>query len=271
MPNVKITIIGYGAVGKTIPTVFVTKKNRPHIRVIYNIIDPLHNERSGPIEDSEYVFICVPTPSTGSGESDVSSIMFYLKYLVDIQYTGVVLLKSTVTPTALQTEIIPAVSSLNFSYYPEFLREKHADEDALSPSIMCLSYNNDHTIGKLNDLFVNHTHFNARDIIATRDHVSLSLFKYMLNSFLAMKVIYMNQYKDLCDAHSVDWGFMRHLIKTEGRIGNTHTGVGSGFDTGYGGKCFPKDVKAIITSADKVGVDLTLLKETHRYNEEIRK
>lgn len=271
MPNVKITIIGYGAVGKTIPTVFVTKKNRPHIRVIYNIIDPLHNEHSGPIEDSDYVFICVPTPSTNSGEADVSSIMFYLKYLVDIQYTGVVFLKSTVTPTSLQTEIIPATSTLNFSYYPEFLREKHADEDALSPSIMCLSYNNEHSLQKINDLFVNHTYFSVKHIIAVTNPLSLSLFKYMVNSFLAMKVIYMNQYKELCDAYQIDWGFMQHMIDVEGRIGNTHTGVGTGYNAGYGGKCFPKDVKAIITAADKVGVDLTLLKETHRYNEDIHK
>lgn len=101
------------------------------------------------------------------------------------------------------------------------------------------------------------------------DAITASLTKYMENSFFAMKVTFCNQMYDLAEELGVDYNELRECWLADTRINRNHTMVFKK-DRGYGGKCFPKDVRAIIKDAENVGISLDLMKAVDEINEKIR-
>lgn len=99
-----------------------------------------------------------------------------------------------------------------------------------------------------------------------------ALFKYMMNSYLAMKVTFMNEFKQLADAEDASWNDIQYLLKLDDRIGPTHTDVpGTDGQYGWGGTCFPKDIAAIITEAIDKGLDFELMQRVETINKTHRK
>jgi nucleotide sugar dehydrogenase len=99
-----------------------------------------------------------------------------------------------------------------------------------------------------------------------------ALFKYMMNSYLAMKVTFMNEFKQLADTQGTSWNDIKYLLTLDNRIGQTHINVpGSDGQKGWGGACFPKDVAAIITEAIDKGLDFNLMQEVEAVNKIHRK
>lgn len=270
----KIGIIGYGIVGKSMQTVF------EHNAEFY-IIDPALNSNTvkGMVETfrPDVAFICVPAPTLDNGTVDASLIYTILGDLRSLSYKGIVVLKSTVTPDIIQclfTEYqVYTGERVKLVYSPEFVREHSWEVDALSPKMIILS-GNWQDCHDLKVHYKRHSHIYTGTEIVQTDGDLASLTKYAINSFLAMKVTFMNQmYQLMGDMYGyntpIDWAEFVDLLERDGRIGITHMDVpGADGQFGYGGMCFPKDVKAL-NHFDKEG-RLTLLRETEVVNTKIR-
>lgn len=275
----KIGYIGYGFVGKAQHSVF------QHNSQSY-IVDPAKN--SNTINEMvwsfnpKFIFLCLPAPTLEDGSVDTTIIRDVLLELVRHNYEGVVVLKSTIPPEKIHDlyeefasdTILKKEGPLRFIYSPEFLREAHAVDDALKPN-MILVAGNWQDIQRLREIYTNHSHIKSVLNFEIVDHRTASLIKYAINSFLAMKVTFMNQmYQMLGDVHGgkithVDWEEFTDIITNDFRIGRSHLQVpGPDGQYGYGGTCFPKDMKALLAS-DKQG-RLTVLQEVEQANTKIR-
>ena len=108
--------------------------------------------------------------------------------------------------------------------------------------------------------------------IIKTDFGTAQLIKYMANCFFATKVSFMNEMYQVCEAISGDWDAAVDGFISDGRIGNSHVDVpGHDGDMGFGGKCFPKDINAMIKRAEELGVTPEVLKGAWRKNQEVRK
>ena len=111
-----------------------------------------------------------------------------------------------------------------------------------------------------------------RDKIIKTDFGTAQLIKYMANCFFATKVSFMNEMYQVCEAINGDWDKALEGFITDGRIGNSHIDIpGHDGDFGFGGKCFPKDLNAMIKKAEALGIEPSVMKGAWKKNEEVRK
>ncbi len=222
------------------------------------------------LSGSEAVFIAVGTPSDEDGSAD-------LKYVLDVardigKYIDnylVVITKSTVpigtafkVKTIIQEELDKRKSTLKFDVAsnPEFLKEGNAVEDFLKPDRIVLGVDSDEAekiMRKLYKPFLLNGH-----PLLFMDIPSAELTKYAANAMLATKISFMNEIANLCDALGADVNMVRNGIGSDPRIGNKFIYAG----VGYGGSCFPKDVKALIKTADNINYSLEILKAVDKVN-----
>lgn len=265
----EITIIGYGFVGKAI-----AQSMKPE--VVVNIIDPAYKDSVNyeSLNNTDFVFLCVPTPMADDGSINDSILLSCLDELVRVGYTGVVVVKSTITPAVI--EKIKVYNTLNLVYNPEFLRERYALADSLNPDFMV--FGQEIPVGKiylrspaLFHFYNDYTLINMPDKIFYVDLEEASMIKYSINCFLAMKVLFFNGIKDLCDNANLDYDCVAEAISSDPRIGPSHTQVpGPDGRKGFGGACFAKDTSALAAYARSVGIPFELLEETIRVNNKIR-
>lgn len=277
---IKLGFIGYGFVGKAMHTAF------EHNCLAY-IVDPAKNPTPTIHEmvwsfKPTVIFVSLPAPTLEDGSVDISIIRNVLQELVDQTYEGIVVLKSTVPPEKINDlyeefandTVFQKKGPLRFVYSPEFLREQFAKDDVLNAKSIILAGNWQDCM-KLKEIYTNHSHIKTRPTFRLVDYRVASMIKYAVNSFLAMKVTFMNQmyqlYGDVYD-HSVsieDWEEFVAALTDDPRIGVSHNMVpGPDGQYGYGGTCFPKDVKAIIGEDKKER--LTVLREVEQANTKIR-
>lgn len=262
-----IALVGYGYVGKACHKAFEFNADS-------FIIDPKVSELQ--ISDlavirPDLVFVSVPAPTQDQGTVDTSIIRKVLDELTTIDYKGVVVLKSTIPPTQITGLCVQY--KLKIVYSPEFLREKTWEEDALKPNMIILGGPWE-SCGLVKDMYEKHSR-----IKYTKFHVTTwlkaSMVKYTINTFLAMKVVYFNQlyamYGDILgeDPTDYDWDGFTDMLMTDPRMGESHMQVPGNDDLfGYGGNCFPKDVKAFL-GAD-IQERMTVLREAELANTKIR-
>ena len=273
----KIGIIGYGFVGKAMHKTF------EHNAEAF-IVDPKHSTLT--VEDygklnPEIIFICLPAPTMDHGGVDSSLITNVMWQLSRIKYEGIVVVKSTLPPDTVQTLYDTFMHDnkltfhlLRYVYSPEFLRETFWEKDAIEPNRIILA-GNFQDCKKVEEWYKNHSHVPRHTRFILADYKEAALIKYAVNTFLATKVVFMNQlhqlYADICGGppHPTDWHAFTDMLSSDMRIGHSHLNVpGPDGKYGYGGTCFPKDVKAMI-GFDKHG-RLTLLKEAELVNTQIR-
>lgn len=232
----KIAIIGYGFVGKAVEVGFRNPAND------IMIVDPYKGHAN--LDDMEhynpdYTFVCVPTPMGKDGNIDATIIKEVVGRLQNMA-CGVVVIKSTVTPD-LAEELC---KYKRFVYNPEFLTERNAMNDFLSPQFHVIGGRPEFT-KKVKNLYQYNSNCNPAPFYYM-SAVEASLVKYGINTFLAMKVVWFNQWKDLTDSLDARYNVVSNAIGSDSRIGHSHMKV-PGFDgkKGYGGSCFPKDTNAI--------------------------
>jgi UDPglucose 6-dehydrogenase len=167
-----------------------------------------------------------------------------------------ILIKSTISVEGWQmlVDIFPN-RMLNFS--PEFLRAESALEDLKNTDILLIGGNSVRFWGDVFGIG-----------IEIADPEELILAKYARNSFLALKVAFFNQMYDLCDALNIEYAAVAHYTTMDPRIGDSHSVVTD--ERGFGGHCFPKDVQALIRTAQRDNVDLSILRTAIQYNNTIR-
>jgi UDPglucose 6-dehydrogenase len=255
----KIGIIGLGFVGGAVA---YAHRNQELV-----IRDPKLGDRSASIEEikiCDAVYVCVPSPMLEDGHCDDSCMRAVLKELAD--YKNVIICKSTIPP-GMYASLHEHYS--NIVHAPEFLTAANANLDYVNATWMLVGGTEnrvEEAIEVIKSGEVSATHYHKTNI------TTAALFKYIANSFLATKVIFMNEMYRLASQINVDWSEIKTIAKNDTRLGNSHWDV-PGFDGkfGYGGGCFPKDVSAIIEHSIDIGTSLELLIYVKHLNEIHRK
>ena len=259
----KIGIIGYGFVGQAL-----SEGLKENVEVLK--IDPKLKTTISDLKElkPEVIFICVPTPMDNDGNQNISILKGVLQDIKKNDINGLIVVKSTVHPGNISVieEIFPS-----FVYNPEFLREKHASEDFVNSSLIVFG-GNKNSSSLLADIYLKHTKCVNKNYIHT-DLISASLIKYAINTFLATKVIFFNEFYDLFNVlnKNESWEDFIGYLSQDPRIGDSHMMVpGHDGRFGFGGACFPKDATAITKFADEKNVELSLIKNVINTNNKIR-
>lgn len=249
----KIGIVGHGYVGKSVEIGF----NGHHTILIS---DPKENSVTiDNLIQSECtaIFICVPTP-TVDGKQDDSIVKSCIRQLQN--YNGLVILKSTVLPSNISKLLnyFP-----NLIICPEFLREKSFEWDAINPNIIVVGVNKKNEYDKFFWL-LNDSNINAQNVVWVKPETA-AYFKYFVNSFLAMKVLFVHEFVKNLEDKTV-WGQMKPLFELEGRIGDSHLNAPGDHGWGFSGTCFPKDTEALLQQLP----EFNLLEQVIKLNKELR-
>jgi UDPglucose 6-dehydrogenase len=263
----KIGIIGNGFVGSAIMHGFVLHAEDI---MIYDK-DPKRSTHSIKylVNKSDVIFVCVPTPMFESGECDLSIVESVVEELSHYNCIKekVVVIKSTVVPGTTES-LAKKYTDMNFVFNPEFLTERKARLDFINTARIVLGSNNPLANDIVEKLY--RLRFPYTKIIKT-DFGTAQLIKYMANCFFATKVSFMNEMHQICEAINGDWDLALEGFITDGRIGNSHIDVpGHDGDYGFGGKCFPKDLNAMIKRAEELGVSPNVMKGAWEKNKEVR-
>jgi len=217
------------------------------------------------VDSSQVVFIAVPTPPQPDGSVDLSFIEKVAREIAGVLKEGeyrVVVDKSTV-PVKTGEKVADTIKRYNAGAdfdvvsNPEFLREGCAVPDLMKPDRIVIGGNSDRALALMKKLY---EPFNAPILVT--DINSAELIKHAANSFLALKISYINAVSAICEASGADVEKVADGIGMDRRIGRNFLNAG----LGYGGSCFPKDIAAFIAIADELGVPFHLLKEVQRIN-----
>ena len=224
------------------------------------------------IENAQVIFLALPTPPGEDGSADLSYILnvaSVLGKLLKPDGYKVIIDKSTVpvgTSEKVKSAILLSAGSdiahaFDVVSNPEFLREGVAVEDFMKPDRVVIGTTSDKAIKIMNDLYAPFVR-QGNPIIFMDEH-SAELTKYAANAFLAVKITFMNEIAQLCERLGADVDMVRKGIGSDERIGKRFLFPG----IGYGGSCFPKDVKALAKSSSEVNYDFKILKSVMEVNE----
>jgi UDPglucose 6-dehydrogenase len=259
----KLGIIGKGFVGSAVANGF--DKDCEQV-----IVDPWYNNNTlDEVLDCKLVFVCVPTPVAEDGSCDTTIAKDVLTELNRLQYKGVVVIKSTIIPDYLQE--FKKEYALKIVYNPEFLTEANADDDFKNPPFQVFG-------GKWRDCEIVEKaylrHSSVRIVPTFKvDLTTASLLKYTINSWLATKVTFFNELKELHELGSsmVSWEQFTDMLSRDERVGNSHMQVpGPDGEPGFGGHCLPKDTEALLNYANKKNIKMSVLRKAVQTNKKIR-
>jgi UDPglucose 6-dehydrogenase len=245
-------IFGQGFVGKATGIILNTD---------YQFHDPFKGVVVENFSDAEYAIICVPTPESEIG-LDHSEIINCLELLKEKNFQGIKVIRSTCHPDILQR--FDEIYS-NVIFWPEFLREKTFQEDAMNPSRVILGGNFSDT-----NKFAEYLKSKKHAPSVTWSHIGLkesAMIKIGTNFALATKILTFNVLFESCQKLGINWNTVRNGIAADSRIGQGQTMVpGPDGHLGFGGKCLPKDASAVGHLVD----DKTFVESLLLYNNKLR-
>jgi UDPglucose 6-dehydrogenase len=223
------------------------------------------------IDNSDVIFIAVGTPPGEDGSADLKHVLIVAgeigrlitKYTVVVTKSTVPVGTSEKIRGTIQAEIDKRklVIPFDMASNPEFLKEGAAIEDFLKPERIVIGIDNDRTKEIMNRLYMPFV-LNNHPILYM-DIASAEITKYAANAMLATRISFINEIANLCDLLGADINNVRKGIGSDSRIGSKFIYPG----TGYGGSCFPKDVKALLKTANDKGYELNVIKAVERANE----
>jgi UDPglucose 6-dehydrogenase len=223
------------------------------------------------IDGSEVVFIAVGTPPGEDGSADLKHVLEVAKEIGRAITSHIVVVTKSTVPVGTSEKIRKAIRheldkrgvsvQFDMASNPEFLKEGAAVEDFLKPERIVIGIDNELTgeiMKRLYMPFVLNNH-----PILFMDIASAEITKYAANAMLATRISFINEMANLCDILGADINHVRKGIGSDSRIGGKFLYPG----TGYGGSCFPKDVKAILKTAHDNGYELNVIKAVEKANE----
>lgn len=263
-----IGIIGNGFVGSAVRNGFSSHLNFVDKIKVYDKNKSLSsNSLSDTVNNSDFIFLSLPTPANKDGSINLDLINSSLKEINDvINKDNIILIKSTVTPGT--TEYFSRkYPKLNFVFNPEFLTEKNANFDFINQSRIILGGSKLLTT-KVSALY--ELRFPNTPIIKT-NYRTAELIKYMNNCFLATKVSFMNEMNLLAKEIDADWDKALIGFQMDKRVGKSHNNVpGPDGKLGFGGSCFPKDIQALMCFANDLDIKLHTLSGAWKTNLDVR-
>lgn len=295
----KIAIVGTGYVGLVTGTCFAeigvhvtcVDTNQQKIESLQQGIIPIYengleemvtrNVKAGRLQfttslesclnDVEVVFSAVGTPPDEDGSADLSYVLDVARTIGrNMQHYTLIVTKSTVpvgtakkVRAAIQEELDKRGVDLTFDVAsnPEFLKEGNAINDFMSPDRVVVGVESERAEKLMTKLYKPFLLNNFRVIFM--DIPSAEMTKYAANSMLATRISFMNDIANLCELVGADVNMVRHGIGSDSRIGRKFLYPG----IGYGGSCFPKDVKALIKTAEQNGYEMKVLRAVEDVNE----
>jgi UDPglucose 6-dehydrogenase len=249
-----IGVIGGGFVGGAIGRYFEKTGHAVRTYDKFKEIDPLEE-----VLLQDFIFIAVPTPYNNG--IDLSAMDDAMANVAKCPEGKIVVIKSTVIPgtTEKYQEKYP---HLNILFNPEFLTEKTGDQDFSYPDRQIVGYTKKSFTVAGDVMQILPLAPFCRIIPATE----AELVKYFGNNWFSVKVVFANQMYDIAEKLGLDYDRIRDAVAADKRIGPSHLEVFHAGYRGYGGKCLPKDIRAMIVFAEKLGLDPKLLKATEEFN-----
>jgi len=222
------------------------------------------NDLASAINDSQAVFIAVGTPQDQDGSADLSYVLNVVNNLANIIKTPKIIITKSTVPAGTGARIRKIIDKINpnnqisLASNPEFLREGFAIDDFLNPDriiIGCEDEASKKILAKIYQPLANHK-------IIFSDIITAELIKYASNAFLATKISFINEMANLCEILDGDIKTLSQGIGLDSRIGQKFLNPGPGF----GGSCFPKDIKAILKIAKDNNTDLSIINAAYNSN-----
>jgi UDPglucose 6-dehydrogenase len=216
------------------------------------------------VSEADFVFTCVPTPQDEDGSADLSYVISASAAMKEFLKTGAVVVTKSTVPVGSAQVVEDAIgrSEVEVASNPEFLREGAAVHDFNHPDRIVVGARSTEVAQKVMDLY---SKIDCPKILTSQ--TTAELIKYASNSFLAIKLSYVNDIAALCEAVGADSHEVLHGMGLDTRIGNRFLEPGPG----WGGSCFPKDAKALESIASNFGVGLPLITSAIASNEAAHK
>lgn len=218
------------------------------------------------IKDAQIIFLALPTPPGEDGSADLKYILGVADDLGKIITDYKVIVDKSTVPVGTADKVHAAIAKnakapFDVVSNPEFLREGVAVDDFMKPDRVVIGTTSERAKKVMNDLYA--PFVRQGNPIIFMDERSAELTKYAANSFLATKITFMNEIAQMCERLGADVDMVRRGIGSDERIGRRFLFPG----IGYGGSCFPKDVQALVKSADEVEYDFKILDAVMQVNE----
>lgn len=256
-----IIIQGQGVVGQA--TEFFLKNFNPSLNIIFN--DPpkgvIADLNTWPVAD--YLCICVPTDLDSNltiPENSTYNVDNAINEALENGFRGKIVLRSTSSIESVQ-KLLDLFGD-NLIVWPEYIRESTWKDDAMNPNVIVLGGD----AKEFSDLVSSYP-----GLTIITDQVEAMIAKLSTNTFLAMKVIFANQIEQLCRAQGASYDVVKQLLEHEGRLGRSHWDVpGPDGQYGFGGKCFPKDVRTFEAALIKSAIPVDLIRSITTLNDTMR-
>ena len=257
----RIGVVGVGTIGRAVMS--VAKSRGIEVLPVDPALDRSYSLERMISEDPDAVFICLPTPGKPSGECDVSILEEVLVRLGDYKFPIIV---HSTAPWKFYDYWGNRLRTL--VHVPEFIT-------AIDPATQYA--NQQRVIIGGTSTACRQASIIIDQVIrpVTMEYMSITeaaFVKYLSNSFLATKVVFMNQMQSLANACGINWSAIAEAAQKDTRLGTSHWQVpGPDGQRGYGGMCFPKDVDSLLSQSDDAGIGLSLLEEAKKANSKLRK
>lgn len=260
-PKTSIAIIGLGVVGDAVANAY----HNDDFKTYYIDSNPAKNSASyADIAKTEAVFVCVPSPNDYLGRYDTSALTEVLNNLRN--YNGVIISKVTATP-----DVYRSLSQQypNLIHCPEFLTAANPRHDYQTSKFMIVGGRVPAYMREAERIIRLGGHQHTQIHHCSIDEAAMA--KMSINSYLATKVVFMNELQQLCKSFNIDYLSVSRLMQQDHRIGNSHMRVpGPDGLYGFGGMCFPKDTTALLKFAEDQGVDFGVLESAVKKNTILR-
>lgn len=261
----KIGVIGCGFVGKAVAAGFSLHVDSVKMYDKYN---QDYDSLEETVKESDLIFLCVPTPTNSDWTQDLSELDTAIECIVGLADTPKkIIIKSTVLPGTTRNYARKYIGH-SFIFNPEFLSARIARFDFINPSRIILG-GEPGTLGTVAGLYYHR--FGDGVPIFLVEWEEAELVKYTANTFFAMKIAFFNEIYDIAQYLNVPYTHLKDMVLTDGKIANSHCDVpGHDGKRGYGGTCFPKDVKAFLRWAGQHKQELQILHSVNMVNDKIR-
>ena len=224
------------------------------------------------LNQSQVVFIAVGTPPNEDGSADLSHVLSVARQIGDKLTSPIIVVDKSTVPVGTADKVLEMITerlnqrgeTIDFDVVsnPEFLKEGAAIADFMSPDRIVIGAAKESSFGVMSELYASFSR--NRDKIQTMGVRDAEMTKYAANAMLATKISFMNEMALMCEKYDVDVENVRRGIGSDSRIGYSFIYPGAG----YGGSCFPKDVRALVSMAEKQGVDAHIFSAVERRNQE---
>ena len=223
------------------------------------------------IDDVSMVFSAVGTPPDEDGSADLQYVLDVARQFGSLINKYTILVTKSTVPVGTAKKVKEVIKAelqkrgidvpFDIASNPEFLKEGNAIKDFMSPDRVVVGVESEHARALMERLYRPFLLNNFRVIFT--DIPSAEMIKYAANSMLATRISFMNDIANLCELVGADVNMVRKGIGSDTRIGSKFLYPGCG----YGGSCFPKDVKALVKTAEKLGYEMKVLKAVEEVNE----